>query len=648
MEINQLKYKNISKTIIKRYIPAVILILVLIIMKQLIVQYQINQDENLSKVVNISGRQRMLSQRISKDAYALYLTEDKVKIDFYINELKMSADLWKRSSSDLKNGNPSDTITKLFSEIEENHTAMLNASYDIITMIESEDYSKSILIDKLNIIENNEKIFLKGMDTIVYQYDQEFQDKMVLLGKTEMILFWVTVVIILFEILYIFIPAGKSLSTAFEEIRESNENMLKLFKTAHGAMFVLDQKNLQVLIMNKEAEELGDIDSFLGRSISFEDIIKCEYNDYFALIQKIKNNEKNENIELIINTNKKKNIAVLLSSTKMHFHKKDAILVGIFDITLQKKAEEVLKNIAITDELTGAYNRYFLEERINEEIKHADVYNEPLSIIILDLDHFKKINDTWGHPVGDEILKQTAEIASSIIRRSDVLFRLGGEEFLVLMPKTTIDEAFVVAERLRETLENNPNSVVGKITASFGVAQKIKFESFNSLYKRADEALYKAKGNGRNRVVSYLNQEHSSIALVHFEWNSEWESGDKELDKQHREILEIGNNLIFMLLSGEKIEKTMNQLDILLKHVIKHFDYEERIIKETGYEDYDEHSKTHRNLVEKLFQLRKSYQTGELKSSEFFSFIVDDVVVGHVLHSDLEFFPYIQNKDIQS
>lgn len=516
MEINQLKYNNISRIIIKRYIPAVILILVLIIMKQLIVQYQIKQDEDLSKIVNISGRQRMLSQRISKDAYALYLTENKDKIDFYVNELRISTDLWKKSNDDLKNGNssegikgePSEAIMELFSEIEENHTSILSASYDIISVIESGNYSKSMLLDKLNVIEKNEGIFLNGMDKIVYQYDQEFQDKMVLLENTEIILFWITVLTILFEILYIFIPAGRSLSTAFEEARQSNENMLKLFKTAPGAMLVMDEKNLQVLLMNREAEELADIDSFLGRTVNFEDIIKCEYDDYFDLMQKIRNNEKNENIELIINTNKKKNISVLLSSTKMHFHKKAAILVGLFDITLQKKAEEVLKNIAITDELTGAYNRYFLEERINKEMKYSDVYNEPLSIIILDLDYFKKINDTWGHPVGDEILKQTAEIANNIIRRSDVLFRLGGEEFLVLMPKTTINEAFVVAERLRETLENNPNSVVGKITASFGVAQKIKFESFKSFYKRTDEALYKAKGKGRNRVVSYSSNEH--------------------------------------------------------------------------------------------------------------------------------------------
>ena len=204
---------------------------------------------------------------------------------------------------------------------------------------------------------------------------------------------------------------------------------------------------------------------------------------------------------------KRKTLLPCSCSIKIYFHKKAAILIGLFDITIQKQAEEEFKNKAITDELTGLYNRRFLDERINEEIQHSDLYNEPISMIILDLDHFKHINDTWGHPVGDEVLKQTAKIASSIIRKSDVLFRLGGEEFLVLMPQTTTNDALVVAENIRETLDKNSDPIAGKITASFGVAEKMKSESFNSFYKRVDKALYHAKEGGRNRVVSSDDKE---------------------------------------------------------------------------------------------------------------------------------------------
>ena len=263
MDKSELEYKNVSKTIIKRYIPAVILIIVLIIIGQVIIQYEINQDKHLSRVVNIAGRQRMLSQKISKDAYAIYLSEDKNTISFYINELKTSTDTWEKSNIDLKIGNQnegleannSDKIMELFSKIEANHQEMLSASDDIINMIESGNYSRSLLLEKVNVIESNEGLFLEGMDNIVFQYDRESQDKITFLAKTEIGLFLITLIIILFEIVYIFIPAEKSLSKAFEEIEESNENMMKLFKTAHGAIFLIDEETFKVLLTNKEAEE---------------------------------------------------------------------------------------------------------------------------------------------------------------------------------------------------------------------------------------------------------------------------------------------------------------------------------------------------------------------------------------------------------
>ena len=287
---------------------------------------------------------------------------------------------------------------------------MLSAAHEIINMIESTNYNKSLIGEKVNIIETNERIFLEGMDDIVFQYDRESQDKIIFLSKTEIGLFLITLIVILFEVVYIFVPAEKSLSKAFAEIEESNENMMKLFKTVHGAMFLIDEETFKVLLMNKEAEELENVDDIDNKLINIRDAIKCEATDYCDIIEKIKINEKNENIEIVIRVNEKKNITALLSSIKIYFHRKAAILIGLFDITIQKQAEEKFKNKAITDELTGLYNRHFLDEIINEEIQCSDIYNEPLSMIILDLDYFKHINDTWGHPVGDEILKQTAEM----------------------------------------------------------------------------------------------------------------------------------------------------------------------------------------------------------------------------------------------
>jgi len=158
--------------------------------------------------------------------------------------------------------------------------------------------------------------------------------------------------------------------------------------------------------------------------------------------------------------------------------------------------------MAITDELTGLYNRHFLEKSIESIITRSDRYNEPVTLAIFDLDHFKEINDTWGHPAGDIVLKQTALTAKKTIRSSDMLIRFGGEEFIVLMPHTETGGGTAVAEKMREAIEKNEHPGIGSVTASFGIAERKKDESFESWYVRADEALYHAKQSGRNNVAS--------------------------------------------------------------------------------------------------------------------------------------------------
>lgn len=173
------------------------------------------------------------------------------------------------------------------------------------------------------------------------------------------------------------------------------------------------------------------------------------------------------------------------------------------DITEKKMKEEQLLKISFRDQLTGLYNRHYFNTILGGEIENADLYDKPLSLAILDLDHFKNVNDTWGHPIGDELLKLTAETVSENIRNGDLLIRFGGEEFVLLMPGTNIDGALIALEKIRLAIENSNHPITGRQTVSIGVAQWIKYEAFEEWYSRADEALYSAKEGGRNRVASY-------------------------------------------------------------------------------------------------------------------------------------------------
>ena len=290
------------------------------------------------------------------------------------------------------------------------------------------------------------------------------------------------------------------------------------------------------------------------------------------------------------------------------------------DVTPQRQLEEQLRQSAIKDELTGLFNRHYFESIIYEQMQIADRYEEPLSMVLLDLDHFKQVNDTWGHPVGDELLKLTAVNIDKAIRESDILVRFGGEEFIVLMPRTSIDGALHAAEKIRAAVENNPLAVVGTQTASLGVAERMKVESFRHWYRRLDKALYQAKQTGRNRVVVSDGSEKMPIRAFDLEWRLDLQSGNNEIDKQHQELFKIGNRLINLSLEGANQEQIMKQLELLLDHTLSHFAFEEKILEQAGYPDLRHHEEIHDELASKALRLRESFINGDIKAPAFFSF----------------------------
>ena len=312
------------------------------------------------------------------------------------------------------------------------------------------------------------------------------------------------------------------------------------------------------------------------------------------------------------------------------------------DMTPHHQREEQLRQAAIKDKLTGLYNRHYFEAVINEHMQRSDRYDEPLSLVLLDLDHFKQVNDTWGHPVGDELLKLIARTVSKVIREADIPFRLGGEEFAVLMPRTSLAGALRAAEKIRAAVKNNPLATVGIRTASLGAAERMRAESFRHWYRRLDEALYKAKQTGRNRVVASDGKERLPITAINMKERLELQSGNNEIDQQHQELFEMGHRLISLLLDGANQEEIMKQLERLLSHTADHFAHEEKILKEVAYPDLEHHTEIHQELVAKALRWKESYEKGDIKASAFFSFLVDDVILNHMVSEDANFFSYLK------
>lgn len=162
-----------------------------------------------------------------------------------------------------------------------------------------------------------------------------------------------------------------------------------------------------------------------------------------------------------------------------------------------------LEEKANKDNLTGIGNRDSFEDIFSFEIQKAKENGSLLSLMVFDIDNFKLINDTFGHQAGDNILVEITSIISHNIKTSDIFARWGGEEFVILMPNTKLEDAYTFSEKLRELIESHDFNYNDKITASFGVAQFNTEDTKNTLFEKADEALYLAKKNGRNRVEKY-------------------------------------------------------------------------------------------------------------------------------------------------
>jgi diguanylate cyclase (GGDEF)-like protein len=183
----------------------------------------------------------------------------------------------------------------------------------------------------------------------------------------------------------------------------------------------------------------------------------------------------------------------------------DVFLHYATDVTKYKKMEDELRNLSFTDVLTNAYNRRYFIQKLEEEIERARRNGNKFSLIMLDIDCFKSINDRFGHNAGDLVLKSMAEFIKNRIRKVDCLARWGGEEFVILLPDTPADKAAVLAEELRESLSRMDIPGVDCVTASFGVAGYCPGDTVDSLVNKADNMMYEAKAAGRN-CVRYMNK----------------------------------------------------------------------------------------------------------------------------------------------
>jgi diguanylate cyclase (GGDEF)-like protein/PAS domain S-box-containing protein len=290
------------------------------------------------------------------------------------------------------------------------------------------------------------------------------------------------------------------------KLKRSEEKFVLLFENAPIGMAMICHDTGEFLEVNKALlSYLGYTkDEFL--TLSFWDITPREYDsqeqsqmDELNQTGKFGPNEK----EYIRKDGKR--VPIRLSGFKMiDVDKRDVVWGVIENITLERQLKEQhnkVKRLSVTDYLTGLSNRQKLDEALDHEINCATRYTSSFSTIMLDLDYFKKINDTYGHQVGDGVLIEVSAILQQYTRKTDIVGRWGGEEFMIICPEIDGQDGEKLAEKIRAKIERYSFKVIGNITASLGVSIYKQSDQDKSVVERADKALYQAKEQGRNRVV---------------------------------------------------------------------------------------------------------------------------------------------------
>ncbi len=248
-----------------------------------------------------------------------------------------------------------------------------------------------------------------------------------------------------------------------------------------------------------------------------------------ALNKKYEIERKAKENALLAQQNELEQIEIAQVEKLQHENQRNMIIIGIVAIIFialmfrQYRVRKQLLILARTDVLTGLVNRKTLFYLGNKLVKKAQEQQRELAVILFDADYFKKVNDTYGHQAGDKVLLILAQLGNEVLRSRDIFARIGGEEFVILLPDETLERAKAVAEHLREKIAEYDFSTLAikeQITASFGVATlNDAIDDFDSLIAAADMAMYRAKSQGRNKVVCYDNScvsnPHSNIRSIH-------------------------------------------------------------------------------------------------------------------------------------
>jgi diguanylate cyclase (GGDEF)-like protein/hemerythrin-like metal-binding protein len=315
-------------------------------------------------------------------------------------------------------------------------------------------------------------------------------------------------------------------------------------------------------------------------------------------------------------------------------------MVNLFSIgyllMIRENYDERYRELALHDRLTQCWNRIHLEQVATQEMERLRRYGTPVALAILDIDHFKQVNDSYGHATGDKVLSCFAATARDCIRSTDVLARWGGEEFILLLPASGYAAVANLTERIRtEFAASLPEGL--PITLSAGYASCQTTDTWEDWFGRADTALYRAKTGGRNRVEPEMPLRppaHHTALLFNTPWRSDYHLGNAAIDAEHLALFDLADRLLAA--AREKApHHTMNEiLTAFMAQLHTHFATEDTLLAAHTQPEAQAHLSLHKALRDRAEHLLGHWHRKQIEIDALLHFIVLEITVQHMLLAD--------------